>query len=169
MSLPFTNDTLPFLDIDVLIPGNGNSSTTTLPFAVQASATDIQPGKAVKITGNYAVLIADAHPLIGTDVVIGVTASQSTQTASLDGTIQVLMPIPGVIYKAKAKDTTLISTQAELTALLNKQVVFDVTNGIFTIDTAVSEISTNGLRIVGGDITLGLIYFIFLQSGTVFN
>ena len=169
MSAPFTVTNLPFLDIQPVEPGNGNASTTSLPFAVQASATDVQPGKAVKISGNYVVPMTTTHPVIGTDVVAGVTCSLSTQSASADGTIQVLMPLPGVIYKCAALDPTTIATEAQLIGLLNHQPYFNVDgNGKFTIDTTQNNAS-NGLRIVGGDITLGLVYFIFLASGTVFN
>jgi len=88
--------------------GAGGYSVPTQRWNTEAAATDIAAGEPVKakVAGsNYAIPLADAEPLIGTTTdVIGISQSASTHTASADGFVDVYVPIPGVVYNAKAKD-----------------------------------------------------------------
>lgn len=102
-------------------------------------------------TSQYAALLTDAKPAIGTDYFIGIAASAATHTASADGTVEVYLPLPGVVFRGRAKTVTLADTQSEVNALQNKRTIFDLTSSSFTIDTAAADGATNGLMIVGGD------------------
>lgn len=128
----------------------------TLPvrtFQTEAAATAILPGEPVRLktigTSVYAELCADADPTIGTDVVVGIAASASTQTASADGVVDVYMPLPGVVYRGKAKSAAAADTDAEIKALANKRVIWDLTSSVWTIDTAAADGATNGIILTG--------------------
>lgn len=89
----------------------------------------------------------------------GVARSDSTDTAAAAGEVYVFVPFPGLVYAAKAKSTTAADTLAEIDALMDKRVVFDLTAGAWTIDTAASNATTNGVVIVGGEYQTSTIFF----------
>ncbi len=100
-------------------------------------------------TSQYAAIAADADPTIGTDYLLGIAAGTSTETASAAGTVEVLLPLPGVVYRGKAKSAAAADTAAEIAALANKRTVFDLTSTSWTIDTAAADGATNGLILTG--------------------
>lgn len=115
--------------------------------------TSIKAGEPVRMTtigtSVYAELCADADPTIGTDYLLGIAAGDSTDTVAAAGTVEVYLPLPGVVYRAKAKSSTAADTAAEIAALANKRTVFDLTSSTFTIDTAAADGATNGLILTG--------------------
>lgn len=104
-------------------------------WAVGASATIIYPGEpVVRALGGYVVTqMATNKPVVGSDYVVGIASSVSTNTASAAGTVDVIPLIPGQVYLAKPNDTTAWDTQAEYDALVGDRVLFDLTSGKFTI------------------------------------
>lgn len=121
----------------------------------EAAATAIYAGEPVKLKAAgspYVIPLADADLTLGTDVqFIGIAASDSTQTASADGTINVYMPLPGTIYEAKVKTSSTADTQSEINALCGDRVVFDLTSTTYSVDAAAGDNAANALLIVGGD------------------
>ena len=117
------------------------------------AATSIKAGEPVVMTtigtSQYAVLAADADPTIGTDYLLGIAAGDSTDTASAAGTVEVYLPLPGVVYRAKAKSAAAADTASEIAALANKRTIFDLTSSAWTIDTAAADGATNGLILTG--------------------
>lgn len=131
----------------------GLNALPTRVYQAEANTTVINPGEPVMLktigTAVYAAALTDAKPVIGTDYFIGIAAKTSTQTASADGEVEVYLPLPGLVYRAKAKSSTAADTEAEIKALANKRVVFDLTSSTYTIDTAAADGATNGVMLTG--------------------
>jgi len=146
-----------------IIDQAGYNVIPTRRWQTEAAATAILAGEPVKLKAlgsPYVIPVADTEPIIGTtSPIIGIAASASTQTASADGYVDVYIPLPGVIYKAKAKTASTADTQSEINALCGDHVVFDLTTGVYTVDAAAGDGNTKGIQIVGGDPNGSYIYF----------
>lgn len=136
-----------------IVDSAGHNVVPSRTYQVEAAATAIYAGEPVVMatigTSVYAVAAADADPTIGTDYLLGIAASDSTQTASANGTVSVFLPLPGVVYRGKAKSSTAADTAAEILALANKRGIFDLTTGSYTLDTGAADGATNGLIYTG--------------------
>ena len=148
---------------------------TSLPvwtWQTEAAATDIKAGEPVKLKSAgspYVIPFADGDPVIGTTTqVIGIAKSDSTHTATADGSIDVYMPLPGVVYGVKALTAAGVDTQSELNALVGDRVVLDLTSSTYTIDAAAADGATKGVQIVGGVVTnaVGEVYFTLRPGAT---
>lgn len=138
-------------DIKVVTTG-GLGALPTYKFSVQAGATTIYAGEPVKIgTAPYVIPLADAEPVTGTPTLIGIAATTSTQTATANGIVEVYLPTSGAVFRASAKSSAAVDTQAEIDALKLKRVILDLTSSVYTVDTAASDAATNGIIIVDGD------------------
>jgi len=102
---------------------------------VAAGATTINPGEPVAATlgGTTVTAMATNKPVVGTDYLIGIAASTSTQTASVAGTVDYFPLTPGQIYTISPKVAATWDTQAEYDALVGKRVLIDLTSGSYTI------------------------------------
>lgn len=153
---------------NVRIQFNPYNSVPTITKQTAASATAIYAGEPVKLSAAGAVdviQLADNEPVIGTTTqVIGITQSDSTHTASAVGTVEVYQPLPGIIYACKASTAANFDTAAEIAALENDRVLFDLGSGIFTVDENAGDTATSGLQIVGGDPLTQEVYFIIRPS-----
>lgn len=157
---------------DVTIVSHGPGAVPTITCLVDdrttTSDTQIFAGEPVKIYGgqggNYATHLADGDPEIGTDIVIGIAASDSTETASANGSVEVYLPIPGVIYRCKANTASNIAE-----GILFDCVTFDVAAGpVYTVDeNEGSDENVHGLRIVGYNATDGTVDFVINPRGTI--
>lgn len=132
-----------------------------------SSDTQIFAGEPVKILagagGNYAGHLADGDPEIGTDIFLGIAASDSTETATANGTVQVYMPLPGVVYRCKATTTTNLADGVVLDT-----VCFDLSGTTYTVDeNEGTDENVHGLRIIGYDATAGTVDFVIQQTCTV--
>lgn len=140
-------------DIKIVDTAGYNVIPTRVYQVASGAAASIKAGEPVVMTtigtSVYASLAADADPTIGTDYLLGIAAGDSTDTASAAGTVEVYLPLPGVVYRAKAKSSTAADTDAEILALANKRTIFDLTSSVFTIDTAAADGATNGLILTG--------------------
>lgn len=140
----------------------------------------INPGTPTKLNGsrgNSGTIV----PMVDADgttsqVFTGIAKNTSTDTASAAGVVEVFMPLPGVIYAAKAKSATGANTQAKVDAARGGRFVFDLTgtvgpnlSGTWTIDLAAGDGSTNCLVAVGGDYTINTIHFIYQVRGSYMN
>lgn len=149
----------------------GHNVVPSRRFQTDAGSTAILAGEPVMLTtigtSVYAALMTDGKPVVGTDVVAGIAAGDSTHTASADGYVDVYMPLPGVVYRAAAKSSTAADTEAEILALANKRVVLDLTSGVFTVDTGAADGATNGIFLTGtGDAGRNAVDFMFCFTGT---
>lgn len=139
-------------------------------FRTEAGATPILAGEPVKIGGtgsNYVIPLADAEPTTSADI-MGIASSNSTHTATSDGTVDVYLADSSVEFQAKAKSAAAVDTEAEILGLLNDVVAFDLTAGVYTVETA-SAAATNGLRITGGNPAQGTVTFRILAQASSLN
>lgn len=91
---------------------------------------------------------------------VGIAASQSTETTTADGTVNVYLPLPGVVYRCKATTASNINTAAKLLGVTFDCVTFDLSTTTFTVDeNETSDENVHGLRIVGGNISQGTVDF----------
>lgn len=136
----------------------------TESYRVEAGAAgSITPGKPVKkggTGGNYVVLLATGDPEIGTDEMVGIAASTSTDTASADGTVDVYPVDENTVMRCKVTTAANLDTDAELLAVTGDNVTFDLTSTTFTVDeNEGDDPNVHGLRIIGGDIDAGTVDF----------
>lgn len=99
----------------------------------------------------------------------GIAKSDSTDTAAAAGTVELWLPVPGLIYSGKAKTASTADTQAEVDALSGKRVVFDLTTSVWTIDAAAADAVVNCVVIIGGDYRSQVLDFVYSSKGTVLD
>lgn len=156
---------------DVKIVKNPYNSLPTITCLVDdrttTSDTQIFAGEPVKIygeqDGNYATHMATAEPEIGTDITIGIAASDSTETSTAEGTVEVYLPLPGVIYRCNAHTSSNLDD-----GIVFDCVTFDLTGTTYTInENEGSDENVHGLRIVDYDATNGTVDFTINPRGTI--
>ncbi len=140
--------------------------------APSSPSATIKAGEPVKVGGtenNYVILCANGDPEIGTDRFVGIAQSESTETASAAGTVNVYVAQPGeTIFRAKANTSTNIDTDAELRAILNDSVTFDYDGTDFTVDEDEGDDpDVHGLVVVDGDIDKGTLDFTVKPGATL--
>lgn len=117
-------------------------------YNVAASATLILAGEPVAVTlgnstGKVVAPLATNAPVVGTDYMVGIAATTSTNTASAAGTVQVTLLQPGMKYLCSPKVAASWDTQAEYDALVGARVLFDLTTGVYTV--LATDGATSGL------------------------
>jgi len=120
-------------DIKVYEDGTfGLPGSKSLP--VLASATLIYEGEPIrKDKGQrYALPLDINKPVVGTDFMAGIATSTSTNTASVNGTVEYTPIVPGLKYLIAPK-VALAGTQAAYDAVVGRSVLFDLTAGSYTL------------------------------------
>ena len=158
-------------DVQIVDVGGGNV-TPGRNFRVEAAATAILAGEPVKIGGtgnNYVIPLATGDPEIAVDRMIGIAQGPSNETATADGVVQVYMIHPNVtVMRAKATTPANIDTDAELLAILNDTVTFDLTGSTYTIDEDEGDDpNVHGLAIVDGNIATGTLDVILKNGASI--
>lgn len=153
---------------------DARSGVQTLPWQVASgTANSIKAGEPTKQSGTaavYAALLADADGVIGTmQPLIGVGAKLSTDTATADGSVDLALFLPGMIWETQAKSSTAADTQSEINAMVGDLYIVDVTTGKFTMDTANGTVSTAPFLIVGGNPDTSSVWFMTRSDGTIFG
>lgn len=115
---------------------------------------------------------ADGSGVIGTTAAtngrfIGVAKGDSSDTSAAAGVVYTWLPLPGLIYAAKAKTSSTFDTTAEIDALRWSAVFFDYTSSTFTVDAAATDASANALVIVGGDPNTSTVHFVIKPTWSV--
>ena len=136
---------------------------------VAAGATAINVGEPVMITlGATSVAVMTTNkPVVGTDYLVGIAVSTSTQTASAAGVVKVQPIFPGQVWSIAPKVAATWDTQAEYNALVNHRVLIDLTAGVYTLLAADS--ANNGCVVMPKDVTSDTneMYFTF-RAGVSF-
>ena len=153
---------------------NENAQVVTVSRNVAAgAAASIKAGEPIK-----SVDAAAASPYLGTVALMadgegttsqrfaGITKSTSTDTVAAAGVVTAVLPLPGLVYEAKAKTSTTADTQAEIDALKGKRVVFDLTSSVWTVDAAAADAVANCVVIVDGDYQTQKLHFLYAPHGT---
>lgn len=103
----------------------------------------INPGEPVtKVAGAAGVLAAATNAPTTTLRIVGVAASTSTETASVDGTVNVIPAASQDLWMITPNAPTSWDTQAEYNALVGARVLIDNTAGVYTI--LASDGASNG-------------------------
>ena len=102
---------------------------------VAAAATAILAGEPITqaLGGTTVTAMLTNLPVVGTNFLAGIATSNSTQTASVAGTVDYLPLTPGQIYMISPKVAASWDTQSEYDALVGKRVLLDLTTGVYTI------------------------------------
>jgi len=142
---------------------SGRNVIPTKPYQTETGATAIFVGEPVKLKSAgspFVIPLADNEPVIGTTTqVIGIAASDSTETASADGVVQVYLGDGKTVWRAKASTPANIDTKAKLDALQNDRVLIDLISSTYTVDENAGDGATSGIQIVGGDTETGDVFF----------
>ncbi|MBT7915272.1 hypothetical protein HN588_15345 [Candidatus Bathyarchaeota archaeon] len=113
--------------------------------------------------GNVVVKLATGGPLIGTNIFMGIAASEDTATTTANGTVEVYLPLPGLIYRCAATTTGNLAEGVRYDT-----VAFDLTTSTYTVDeNEGSDEDVHGLRIVDMDTTAGTVDFIIKEGVTM--
>jgi hypothetical protein len=103
------------------------------------SITGMVPGDiVVKTLGATTVSAIGTNSVarlsVGTDYIVGIAVSTSTQTASAAGSVEVMPNVTGLTYLCAPNSTTAYATQTVYDALVGARVKFSVsTKGVITI------------------------------------
>lgn len=98
------------------------------------SVSRINPGEPVtKVAGAAGVLAAATNAPTTTLRIVGVASSTSTETASVDGTVDILPSTNGQLFMITPNVATSWNTQAKYNALCGARVLIDNTAGVYTI------------------------------------
>lgn len=123
-----------------------------------SAAATIKPGEPVKVGAtNNVILLATGEPTNAAPMV-GVAVSESTETATADGTVDVL-----VVEAGRTLLRTAATTPANLAdGILYDSVTYDLLNGVFTVDeNEGDDPDVHGLEIVDYDADAGTVdYFV---------
>lgn len=122
-------------------------------YNVEAGATAIYAGEPVARALGAAVVTAAATntPVVATDYYAGIAMTNSTQTASAAGVVDVLPIESGTTYLISPKVAATFDTQAEYDALVGDRVLIDLTAGSYTL--LASDGATYGCVIMPLDIS----------------
>ena len=132
---------------------------------VVAAAGD--PLKASGAGGAFAVRAVDADFTVGTDQpILGIAQKASTETATVDGSVEVVEPLPGMVYTGRSLLATATDTDTEIDAMRGDYQIIDLTGTAFTVDTAGGSGASNALLIVGGDSSTSTLRFMFRHDST---
>lgn len=155
---------------DVRVKSNPYGTLPVRTWQTDAGDTAILQGEPVKLKAAgspYAIPLADADLTIGTDtVMLGIAATNSDHTASVDGTVEVYVPLPGVEYEMTATTAANVDTQAEIDALVGDRVTIDLADGVYTIDENDGDGANNAFYITGGDPDKGTLTFTVRADAT---
>lgn len=141
----------------------GANSVPTVRYQTEAASTAIYAGELCKLKAAgspYAVTFVDGDLTRGTDSqFLGLAATDGTHTAGADGYVDIYMPLPGIVYEAKAKTAASVDTATEIKAMSGDRKIMDVTGGVLTVDEAAADAVASAITIVGGNPVTKTLYF----------
>lgn len=149
-------------DIIILEQGvlAGRGSRT---YNVAMGATAIYAGEPVAhaLAGTSVTAAGPSSPVVGTHYYAGIALTNSTQTATANGKVNVLPITMETTYLIKPKVATTWDTQTEYDDLVGKRVLIDLTSGSYTL--LATDSANNGCVVMPLDIAKypGMIAFSF--------
>ncbi len=154
---------MPFESSNAKMTGGLKYKVTANSTGSNGSVSRINPGEPVtKVAGAAGVLAAATNAPTTTLRIVGVAISTSTETASVDGTVDVLPVTNGQLFMIKPNSATAWDTQSEYNALCGARVLIDNTTGTYTI--LASDGASNGCIIEYVDIAKYPGYVVFSFS-----
>lgn len=116
----------------------GNPGTTRYAVAPSGGAPQINAGEPVvasgaSVTATVVATMATNKPLLGTDFIVGISQSVSSETTTLTGVVDVYNIFSeDASLLVNANDSTAVNTQAKYNALVGRRVLIDKTSGVYT-------------------------------------
>lgn len=134
---------------------SGTIRTYKVDDRTTSSDTQIFPGEPVKVSGNFVAHVATAEPTNAAPM-LGIAVSESTETATADGEVQVFVPTPGVaVMRIDAHTPGNLAL-----GILNDCVTFDLTSTTYTInEDEGTDPNVHGLEILSYDADEGTVDF----------
>lgn len=122
-------------DIVPFESSTGFSTGGTLKYVVAAGTTgSINAGEPVqKLAGAANVTALLTNSPTATNRIVGVAFSQSTETASVSGLVDVIPVNDSQLWMIAPKVLATWNTQAKINALVGARVLIDLTAGVYTI------------------------------------
>ena len=99
----------------------------------------------------------------------GICKDDSTDTVAAAGVVVTYIPLPGLIYKAKATTATNANTAALVNAFQAKRVTFDLDllgTDLWSVDEDVTDAIDNMVVITGGEYQTSTLWFVYAANGT---
>ena len=153
-----------------VVEGHGNTNKYLVDDRDTSSALIFAAGHFAKTgatSSQFVVPLVDADLTIGTDQPChGLAIGASSETASVNGAVYLVIPTDTLLYSGLAKTTSLVDTQSEIDALIGESHVLDLTSGDWTVDTAAGDGANNAFKLEGGDPTYSSLVFSLRQDGT---
>lgn len=136
----------------------------------------LEVGDGINLGGtgnNFAIPCLDGTPNQGTDIMLGISKTAGSQTAALNGSINVEIVGPGSVIQGRANTPANMNTAALLLGIRGDYVTFDrsaaTAAGILTIDeNEGSNDDTHALFIIDGDIVKGTLE-VFIGQATIWR
>jgi|6_EtaG_2_1085325.scaffolds.fasta_scaffold50728_2 hypothetical protein len=135
---------------DILLVEPNEASTQTFQVAAGAANT-ISPGEPVVATPGTATvaLAADDTPKVGTDYLIGIATSESTDTAAAAGTVDVYVFKGGEVVSGAVTTAANADTLTKIRAAALDHVTFNLASGAWTIAMGDGHAIADGLMLTG--------------------
>jgi hypothetical protein len=127
------------------------------------AAASIDRGAPTKEDTTEVAIMADGEGTTSQQF-SGLAKSVSTDTAATAGTVELYLPLAGLIYVGSPKVAAAANTEAEILALCGKRIVFDLTTGDWTVDSAAVDDIGNAVVIVGGNPADDVVYFVVTHT-----
>jgi len=139
---PFSEESSKLFKVVASSNGPGSIKSGELVLVGALGATTAKSGAATR-WGNS----VSTKPSVGTDYVLGIATSTSTETATVAGTVAVMEVMPGMTFLIAPATAALWDTQAEYDALVGARVLLTTSaTGVQTISaTDYGGNATNGL------------------------
>ena len=156
-------------DIKIVRGGGSSYTVRTDDRDTSSASATIKRGEPVKRNNaNFALRIATGDPEIGTDILLGIASSESTELAATEGTVEVTQILPQTVLRGVMTTPSNANTDAELLGIELDYVTFDVTGTIVTInENENDDPNVHGLFIIGGDIVAGTLDVLVHMSATL--
>lgn len=168
-TVPVQNNIIILNEIDARFASNTDVIVASGAVATIAAGTPTKGADAAAASWTGAVV-----PMVDGDGstsqrFTGIAKSTSTDTVAAAGVVTLWLPLPGLVYAAKAKSAAAADTAAEVNALFGKRVVFDLTSSFWSVDSAAADAVANCVTIIGGDFNTSTLYFTYRYSGTMLD
>jgi hypothetical protein len=122
-------------DINPFESSAASKTVGAIKYAVASGTTaSIKAGEPVqKLAGAAYATAASNNMPTATLRIVGVAASNSNETASVDGTVDVFPSTNGQLWMIKPKVAATWNTQAKYNALIGSRVLIDLTTSTYTL------------------------------------
>lgn len=129
-----TGNIVPFEAIGDKLNGALKFKVTANSVGSNGAVSRINPGEPVtKVAGAAGVIAAATNAPTATLRIVGVAASTSNETATVDGTVDVIPAAPAMLWMCAPTVPASWDTQAEYNALIGARVLLTNVAGVYSV------------------------------------